>query len=190
MDEFKALDSSHVIDLEKVQVDIEYAIVLTTSAGLWRYIIGDTIRFTSILPYRFQVTGRTTHFINAFGEKTIISHVEKALSKATSANDILVFDFTVAPYFEDSRGSGGHEWVIALNTKDKNKIKKLEAAIEANMKAINVDYDGKRKGSVNMLAPKFSYVEKNVFELWLKIKNKLGGQHKIPRVQNDRIFLE
>ena len=106
MDEFKALDSSHVIDLEKVQVDIEYAIVLTTSAGLWRYIIGDTIRFTSILPYRFQVTGRTTHFINAFGEKTIISHVEKALSEATSANDILVFDFTVAPYFEDSRGSG------------------------------------------------------------------------------------
>ena len=190
MDEFKALDSSHVIDLEKVQVDIEYAIVLTTSAGLWRYIIGDTIRFTSILPYRFQVTGRTTHFINAFGEKTIISHVEKALSEASSANDILVFDFTVAPYFEDSRGSGGHQWVIALNTKDKNKIKKLEAAIESNMKAINVDYDGKRKGSVNMLAPKFSYVEKNVFELWLKMKNKLGGQHKIPRVQNDRIFIE
>ena len=157
---------------------------------MWRYIIGDTICFTSILPYRFQVTGRTTHYINAFGEKTIISHVEKALSEAASENDILVFDFTVAPYFEESKGSGGHEWLIALNAENENQIHTLEAAIESNMKSLNVDYEGKRKDSINMLAPKFSYVQKNIFERWLKKKNKLGGQHKIPRVQNDRIFME
>ena len=190
MDEFKGLNSKNVIDLEEVSIDVEYAIVLTTSAGLWRYIIGDTICFTSILPYRFQVTGRTTHYINAFGEKTIISHVEKALSEAASENDILVFDFTVAPYFEESKGSGGHEWLIALNAENENQIHTLEAAIESNMKSLNVDYEGKRKDSINMLAPKFSYVQKNIFERWLKKKNKLGGQHKIPRVQNDRIFIE
>ena len=190
MDTFNELESSHVIDLEKVQVGIEYAIVLTTSAGLWRYIIGDTICFTSILPYRFQVTGRTTHFINAFGEKTIISHVEKALSRAANENDIRVDDFTVAPYFEEAKGSGGHQWLIALNEINENQTQKLEAAIESNMKSLNVDYEGKRKGSINIMAPKFTYVKKNVFERWLKKKNKLGGQHKIPRVQNDRIFIE
>ncbi len=190
MDEFNGLNSKHVIDLKEVRIDVEYALVLTTSAGLWRYIIGDTICFTSILPYRFQVTGRTTHYINAFGEKTIISHVEKALSEAASENDILVFDFTVAPYFENSRGAGGHEWLIALHAENENQIHKFQAAIEYNMKSLNVDYAGKRKSSINMLAPKFSYVDKKVFERWLKKKNKLGGQHKIPRVQNDRIFIE
>ncbi len=189
MDEFKGLNSKVVIDLEEVSIDVEYAIVLTTSAGLWRYIIGDTIRFTSILPYRFQVTGRTTHYINAFGEKTIISHVEKALSEAANLNKLLVFDFTVAPYFEDSKGSGGHQWLIALDTKEE-KLDKFEDTLEATMKSLNVDYEGKRKNSINMLPPKFHYVKKDVFELWLKKKNKLGGQHKIPRVQNDRIFIE
>ena len=190
MHEFKELNSANIIDLEKVQVDIEYAIVLTTSAGLWRYIIGDTIRFTSILPYRFQVTGRTTHFINAFGEKTIISHVEKALSSAADENDIRVYDFTVAPYFEGSKGLGGHEWLIAIDINEEKNINSFEKKIESNMKSLNVDYEGKRKGSINIMAPKFTYVEKNIFELWLKKKNKLGGQHKVPRVQNDRIFIE
>ena len=190
MNEFNELESKKVIDLQEVKIGVEYAIVLTTSAGLWRYIIGDTIRFTSIYPYRFQVTGRTTHFINAFGEKTIISHVERALSKAANENNLLIFDFTVAPYFEESKGSGGHQWLIAIDSKQKNQLNKFEDAIDANMKSLNVDYDGKRKGSINMMAPKFTYVQKDVFELWLKKKNKLGGQHKVPRVQNDRIFIE
>lgn len=190
MNEFNELESKKVIDLQEVKIGEEYAIVLTTSAGLWRYIIGDTIRFTSIYPYRFQVTGRTTHFINAFGEKTIIYHVERALSKAANENNLLIFDFTVAPYFEESKGSGGHQWLIAIDSKHKNQLNKFEDAIDANMKSLNVDYDGKRKGSINMMAPKFTYVQKDVFELWLKKKNKLGGQHKVPRVQNDRIFIE
>ena len=190
MNEFNELESKKVIDLEEVKIGEEYAIVLSTSAGLWRYIIGDTIRFTSISPYRFQVTGRTTHFINAFGEKTIISHVERSLSKAANENNLLIFDFTVAPYFEESKGLGGHQWLIAIDSKQKNQLNKFEDAIDANMKLLNVDYEGKRKESINMMAPKFTYVQKDIFELWLKKKNKLGGQHKIPRVQNDRIFIE
>ncbi|MEJ6685952.1 MAG: GH3 auxin-responsive promoter family protein [Crocinitomicaceae bacterium] len=190
MNEFKELESNTTLDLKEVEIDKEYALVISTSAGLWRYIIGDTIRFTSTKPFRFLVTGRTTHYINAFGEKTIISHVESALSLAAIDNNVDVIDFTVAPYFEESKGSGGHQWLLAIeNPKDLDTIR-FENDIEENMKALNGDYLGKRKQSINMLAPKFDYVNKQVFETWLKHNNKLGGQHKIPRIQNDRKLIE
>lgn len=190
MDQFKELKSENVIGLETIEEGVDYAIVISTSAGLWRYIIGDTIQFTSIKPYRFQVTGRTTHFINAFGEKTIITHVEKALTKAARNQEVYIADFTVAPYYSSEKGSGGHEWFIALENREQLNTEQFESAIDDNMKAINDDYQGKRKGNINMLKPKFNYVEKGVFDLWLKSKNKLGGQHKIPRVQNDRLMIE
>lgn len=190
MDEFKELESNRIIHLKHVEANKDYAIVITTSAGLWRYIIGDTIRFTSTKPFRFEVTGRTTHFINAFGEKTIISHVEEALSKAAKKNKVDIVDFTVGPYFEDKKGSGGHQWLVAIKNSKGLDTKNFEKDIEANMQSLNGDYFGKRKQSINMLPPKFEYVNKQLFETWLKKKNKLGGQHKIPRVQNDRKLIE
>lgn len=190
MDRYKELKSIDIVDLEDIEINKDYAIVISTSAGLWRYIIGDTVCFTSTAPYRFKITGRTTHFINAFGEKTIISHIEEALSNAANKNELNISDFTVAPYFEGLRGSGGHEWIIAIEDIENKNTDEFETALEANMKHLNGDYQAKRKGSINMLPPRFSYVTKDIFETWLRQKNKLGGQHKIPRAQNDRIFIE
>ena len=190
MEEFDGIHSQNVVGLKDVKTGIEYALVISTSAGLWRYIIGDTIQFSSIKPYRFMVTGRTTHYINAFGEKTIIAHVEKAIAQAAKIHNVEISDFTVGPYFQKLKGSGGHQWVIAVKNKQHINLSNFEESIEENMKAINGDYKGKRKGDFNMMPPKFNYVKKEDFEHWLKRKNKLGGQHKIPRLQNDRLLIQ
>ena len=190
MEEFDGIHSQNVVGLKDVKTGIEYALVISTSAGLWRYIIGDTIQFSSIKPYRFMVTGRTTHYINAFGEKTIIAHVEKAIAQAAKIHNVEISDFTVGPYFQKLKGSGGHQWVIAVKNKQHINLSNFEESIEENMKAINGDYKGKRKGDFNMMPPKFNYVKKEDFEHWLKSKNKLGGQHKIPRLQNDRLLIQ
>jgi hypothetical protein len=190
MDEFNGLHSQNVVGLKDVKTGVQYALVISTSAGLWRYIIGDTVQFSSIKPYRFMVTGRTTHYINAFGEKTIIAHVEKAIAQASQIHNVEISDFTVGPYFQKLKGSGGHQWVIAVKNQQQINLSDFEESIDKNMKAINGDYKSKRKGDFNMMPPKFNYVKKEDFEHWLKSKNKLGGQHKIPRLQNDRLLIQ
>jgi hypothetical protein len=190
MEEFDGLHSQKIVELKDVKIGIEYALVISTSAGLWRYIIGDTIQFSSLKPYRFMVTGRTTHYINAFGEKTIIAHVEKAIAKAAKIHNAEISDFTVGPYFQKLKGSGGHQWVIAVKNLQQINLSNFEQSIEENMQAVNGDYKGKRKGDFNMTPPKFNYIKKEDFEGWLKSKNKLGGQHKIPRLQNDRLLIQ
>ena len=189
MTEFDGIHSKKVLPLNEVQVDIDYALVISTSAGLWRYIIGDTIRFSSIEPFRFKVTGRTSHFINGFGEKMIVDHTEKAISEACFKTNSSIVDYTVAPYFNLQNSNGGHEWVIEFE-KEPDNLELFQLELDEALKKYNSDYDIKRYQNMNIDFPRYHFVEKGTFHRWLKSKNKLGGQHKVPRLMNNREILE
>jgi len=188
MSEFKNLESE-TISLQEVAVDKEYALVISTSAGLWRYLIGDTIRFTSINPYRFNVSGRISHYMNAFGEKMIVDHVEKAIAKASSANNARIQDYTVAPFFNFESATGGHEWIIEFEEEPKD-YKRFKIDLDDELKIANADYEAKRIKNINIEFPRFVFVPKGTFYEWFKRQKKLGGQHKIPRLTNDRKVIE
>ncbi len=189
MTDFDGIHSKKVIPLEGVQTDIDYAMVISTSAGLWRYIIGDTIRFSSVKPFRFRVTGRTSHFINGFGEKMIVDHTEKAISEACIKTNSAIVDYTVAPYFNLQNSNGGHEWLIEFANEPDN-FEDFKVILDEALKKYNSDYDVKRYQNLNIDFPKYHFVEKGTFHRWLKSKNKLGGQHKVPRLLNNREILE
>jgi hypothetical protein len=184
MTEFEGLDSKTVITLENVETDKEYALVITTSSGLWRYIIGDTVRFSQLHPFRFVVSGRTTHYINAFGEKLIIEHAEKAISTAALRTNAQISDYTAAPYFNEEKVVGGHHWLIEFREEPSDASLFL-SELDLLLKAENADYDAKRKDNINIGYPKLTTVPSGTFHLWLKSKGKLGGQHKVPRLMND-----
>lgn len=184
MTEFEGLDSKTVITLENVETDKEYALVITTSSGLWRYIIGDTVRFSQLHPFRFVVSGRTTHYINAFGEKLIMEHAEKAISTAALRTNAQISDYTAAPYFNEKKVVGGHHWLIEFR-EEPNDESLFLAELDRLLKAENADYDAKRKDNINIGYPKLTTVPSGTFHLWLKSKGKLGGQHKVPRLMND-----
>jgi hypothetical protein len=189
MESYKWLESTEVLTLDQVSLDVEYALVISTSAGLWRYIIGDTITFTSLLPYRFKVTGRTAHYINAFGEKAVVMHVEQAISQWSAMQKIEINNYTVAPYFDFEQGIGGHEWAIEIPAEMKlstDAVKQLDVC----MCKVNSDYDTKRANNLNMLPPKITVLAPGTFFAWMKKNGKFGGQHKIPRVMNSRTYLD
>ena len=189
MTEFDGIQSKKVISLEDVQTDVDYALVISTSAGLWRYIIGDTIRFSSTKPFRFHVTGRTSHFINGFGEKMITDHTEKAISETCAKTNSAISDYTVAPYFNLKNSNGGHEWLIEF-TKEPDNLEDFKIQLDESLKKYNSDYEVKRYHNLNIDFPKYHFVETGTFHRWLKSKNKLGGQHKVPRLLNSREILE
>ena len=189
MSEFDGLNSKNILSLDQVELNTEYALVISTSAGLWRYIIGDTISFVQNEPFRFQITGRTTQYINAFGEKLLVIHAEKAVAKATQICNAKIKDYTVAPFFNKNSSNGGHEWAIAFEAEPID-LKEFIKTLDHSLMELNGDYQGKRVNSINMTEPKVAMVDHNVFEKWLKSKNKLGGQHKIPRLNEDRKFIE
>ena len=189
MESFDGIHSKVVLPLEKTEVGVEYAVVISTNAGLWRYIIGDTIRFSSVYPFRFHVTGRTSHFINAFGEKMIVEHVEKAISRVMTEIPCSISDFTVAPYFSVDKQTGGHEWLIEFDS-EPTDLRAFEIRLDELLKEENADYDAKRVKDLNIAFPRFHYLQKGQFQSWLKSKGKLGGQHKVPRLCNDRKILE
>lgn len=184
MSEFEGLESKTVITLEKVEIDKEYALVITTSSGLWRYIIGDTIRFSQTHPFRFVVSGRTSHYINAFGEKLIIEHADKAISTAALRTKAQISDYTAAPYFDEEKVVGGHHWLIEFREEPTDEAQFLED-LDQLLKDENADYDAKRKDSINIGYPKMTIAPSGTFHQWLKSKGKLGGQHKVPRLMND-----
>lgn len=189
IESFKGLESTDVLTLEKVSIGVEYALVISTSAGLWRYIIGDTITFISLTPYRFKVTGRTAHYINAFGEKAVVMHVELAISHWSAMQNIEITNYTVAPYFNFELGIGGHEWAIEIP----NEIKLSPDAIQELdqcMCKVNSDYETKRANNLNMLPLKITILEPGTFFAWMKKNGKFGGQHKIPRVMNNRLYID
>lgn len=173
--------------LKEVELDTNYELVITTNAGLWRYRIGDTIRFTCLSPYRIQVTGRTKSHINAFGEELIIDNAEKAISWACKKTDSLVSNFSAAPIFMESNTRGAHEWVIEFE-KEPHDINQFSRLLDEALQALNSDYEAKRKSSLELL--RLHKAKKGLFYQWLASKNKLGGQHKIPRLSNSRVFLE
>lgn len=182
-------ENSETIPLSKVKKDIDYALIITTNSGLWRYLIGDTIRFTCLDPYRIKITGRTRHYINVFGEELNIENVEDALKLACEKTNATINDYTVGPIFMEGKKSGGHEWIIEFNNCPEN-MSYFTEMLDNSLKAINSDYEAKRYNSMTLAMPKIHVARNGLFYDWLKTKGKLGGQHKVPRLSNKRDFLE
>ena len=181
--------SEKIIPLEQVQVAKNYAIVITTNAGLWRYKIGDTVRFTSISPFRIKVTGRTKHHINVFGEELIIENAETALKQASKHTQCEIVDYTAAPIFMEGREKGAHEWIIEFKTPPKD-LSLFTKSLDSALMDVNSDYQAKRFNNITLNMPKVHVARQRLFYDWLKQKNKLGGQHKVPRLSNKRDFIE
>lgn len=178
-----------VLPLWEVECGVNYAIVITTNAGLWRYQIGDTVRFTSTDPYRIRITGRTKHHINVFGEELIVENAEEALRKACGACGASISEYTVAPVFMSGREKGGHEWLVEFNTAPA-ELEAFGRALDDALKAVNSDYEAKRYKNMTLMPPRIHRARPNLFYDWLKAKDKLGGQHKVPRLSNTRDYLE
>ena len=178
-----------VVPLWEVEKNKNYAIVITTNAGLWRYCIGDTVRFTSTNPYRIKVTGRTKHYINAFGEELIIENAEIALKKACELTRSEIMDYTAAPIFMSEKAKGGHEWLIEFKTPP-NDLSKFTEILDEHLKTLNSDYEAKRYNNMTLKMPTVHSVRPGLFHDWLKSKGKLGGQHKVPRLSNVRDHIE
>ncbi len=177
------------LSLKEVELHKNYALVVSTNAGLWRYIIGDTIQFTSLSPYRIKVTGRLKHFINAFGEEVIVENTDTAIAQACAVTGAIVNDYSAAPVYMTGETSGAHEWII--------EFEKLPCppdvfvkALDKALKAANSDYEAKRHKDMALRMPIMHIMPKDGFNRWLKDKGKLGGQHKIPRLSNERKYLE
>ncbi|AMC11724.1 hypothetical protein Lupro_10785 [Lutibacter profundi] len=182
-------ENSDAIPLSKVKLNTNYALVITTNGGLWRYLIGDTIKFTSLNPYRIRITGRTKHFINVFGEELIIDNAETALNQACLKTGAEISEYTAAPIFMNNEKSGGHEWMIEFR-KHPNNINFFTEMLDNALKAINSDYEAKRTNNLTLSMPKIHIAKQGLFYNWLKQQGKLGGQHKVPRLSNSRKYLE
>jgi hypothetical protein len=178
------------IPLQKVQLHKNYALIITTPAGLWRYEIGDTVMFTSLRPYRFKITGRTTHYINAFGEELVVDNADKALTEACRQTGAILSDYTAAPVFlETNESKGKHQWLIEFSTLP-DDIEKFREVLDQTLKSLNSDYEAKRTGNLMLETPEIIVAPEGTFMKWLTQKNKLGGQHKVPRLQNNRVLIE
>ncbi len=188
MDTF-GTSNEKIIPLSQVEIGKNYAIVITTNAGLIRYLIGDTVRFTSTLPYRIKITGRTKHFINVFGEELMIENTDRALAKTCIDLDAEVAEYTVAPVFMQGKEKGAHEWIVEF-TKEPKDIREFAQALDKNLQALNSDYEAKRANNMTLNPLVFNKARKNLFYDWLKKSDKLGGQHKIPRLSNERKLVE
>jgi hypothetical protein len=186
---FNGMDSKEVLALSEVKTNTPYALVISTSGGLWRYILGDTVIFSSTAPYRFKICGRTSQFINAFGEELIVENAENAITVACQQTEALVRDFTVAPIYMQNKEKGRHEWLIEFSRLPRN-LDVFISIIDQTLKESNSDYEAKRSYNLSLDFPLVKVVPKNTFEHWLSSKGKLGGQHKVPRLSNDRIVIE
>lgn len=181
-------ENPRIYNLSEVQKDKDYAMVITTNAGLWRYQIGDTIRFTNLSPYRFIITGRTRQHINAFGEELMIHNAEQALKIACEKTKAHIIDFTVAPIFMNEN-TGAHEWLIEFE-QEPNNLDYFISVLDDTLKQINSDYEAKRFNNYILQTPKIKVLPKGSFYNWLKANNKLGGQFKVPRLNNDRKIID
>ncbi|MBD0331393.1 MAG: GH3 auxin-responsive promoter family protein [Chitinophagaceae bacterium] len=177
------------LQLNEIETGKNYAPVITTNGGLWRYSLGDTIQFTSVKPYRVKVSGRLKHYINAFGEEVIIDNTDKAIAIACDKTGAIVNDYTAAPIFFSNSENGAHEWLIEFEKEPEN-LQHFISQLDTALKNINSDYEAKRQKDFALRMPVVHPVPKNTFNNWLKSKGKLGGQHKVPRLSNDRTNLE
>lgn len=177
------------ITLEGVELNKNYAVVISTNAGLWRYVIGDTVMFTSLSPFRIKVTGRINQFINAFGEELIIDNAESALSKACEKTASIIKEYTVAPKFFTNKSTGRHQWLIEFEKSPEN-IEYFSKVLDEELKQLNSDYEAKRVNNLVLGQPEINKLAAGTFYMWMKVNNKLGGQHKIPRLSNDSKYVD
>lgn len=181
--------SPKAFTIEDVEKDINYAMVITTNGGLWRYLIGDTVIFTSVFPHKIKISGRTKHFINAFGEEIIIDNAEKALRIACEKTNSTINDYTAAPIYMSGKSKGSHEWLIEFDNEPEN-IEYFTRILDNALCSINSDYEAKRYKNITLEMPVIRQLEKGTFYKWLSSKGKLGGQNKVPRLSNDRKYVE
>ena len=178
-----------IIRLAEVELFKNYAVVITTNSGLWRYLIGDTVRFTSLNPYRIRVSGRTKHHINVFGEELMVENTDQAIAKACQLTQTEVVDYTVAPIFMEGKEKGAHEWMIEFKQNPKD-ISQFQKILDETLQSLNSDYEAKRYNNMTLNPLVINLARPHLFYDWLKVRDKLGGQHKIPRLSNQREYLE
>jgi hypothetical protein len=178
-----------VLTIAEVQKGINYAIVISTNGGLWRYLIGDTIIFTGLAPHKFIISGRTKHFINAFGEEVIIDNAEKAIEAACRETGAVVAEYTAGPVYIGAETRGCHEWLIEFE-KDPSDNSRFTEVLDDTLKSVNSDYEAKRFKDLNLVKPIVRIIPRGTFYRWLREKKKLGGQNKVPRLANNREYIE
>jgi hypothetical protein len=188
MDEINK-ENPTVVPLEGVQKGINYAMLITTSCGLWRYMIGDTVTFTNLKPYKFMITGRTKYFINAFGEELIMDNAERGLAYACEKTDAEVLEYTAAPVFMDNKAKCRHQWLIEFS-REPQSLDEFAQLLDQKLQEMNSDYEAKRFHDVTLQHLEIIKARKDLFSDWLKAKGKLGGQHKVPRLSNDRKHID
>lgn len=177
------------VGLDKVSLHTNYALVISTTGGLWRYLVGDTIKFTSLNPYKILITGRLKHYINAFGEEVIVDNSDKAITIAAQKTNAVVRDYTAAPVYFGKNNNGAHEWLIEFD-KEPISMDEFTTELDNALKSVNSDYEAKRHKDIALGLPKVHILKTGTFTKWLRTKNKVGGQHKVPRLSNDRKILE
>lgn len=177
------------VRLADVELNRNYAVLITTNSGLWRYLIGDTVRFTSLNPYRIKVTGRTKHHINVFGEELMVENTDRAIAKTCELTQAEVKDYTVAPIFMEGKEKGAHEWIIEFD-KHPDDVEKFRSVLDETLQSLNSDYEAKRYNNMTLNPLVLNVARPKLFYDWLKMQDKLGGQHKIPRLSNERNYLE
>ena len=183
------MPEAQAVPLWEVETGRNYAMVITTTGGLWRYMIGDTVRFTQTDPYKFVITGRTKYFINAFGEELIVDNAERGLQAACAATGAQVKDYTAAPVFMNDRGSCRHQWLIEFD-RPPQSLETFAEKLDQALQTLNSDYEAKRYKNLTLQRLEVIAAPKGLFDLWLKSKGKLGGQHKVPRLCNDRRIMD
>ena len=188
MDDFKD-EESRPVDLQDVVLGKSYAVVISTNAGLWRYIIGDTIKFTSMDPYRIKISGRTKHFINAFGEEVDVENAEIAIAAACKATHATIDNFTAGPQYYGEGTRGCHEWIVEFS-EPPSDLENFTKVLDETIRKNNSDYDAKRKNDMALKPPLVHVAPKGTFYRWMKKRGKLGGQNKVPRLANNRDFLD
>ena len=182
-------DSPPVYTIGEVEKGVNYAIIISTNGGLWRYMMGDTIHFTCLNPHRLKISGRTKHFINVFGEEVIIDNADKALESACKSTDAVITEYTAGPVFMNISSKGSHEWIIEFE-KEPSDFGKFIESLDNALKSVNSDYEAKRYRDLNLVIPVVRSVPEGTFNKWLKVNNKFGGQNKVPRLSNSREYIE
>ena len=182
-------EKPHTLGLSEVEKGKNYALIISTNGGLWRYLLGDTVQFTSLHPFRVRVSGRLKHYINAFGEELIVDNTDKAIAIASEKTSAVVNDYTAAPVYFSEQDNGAHEWLIEFE-KAPADINAFTNELDTALKQVNSDYEAKRYKDIALRLPVLKVLRKGTFEAWLKSKGKLGGQHKVPRLSNERTYVE
>lgn len=182
-------EKPRTIGLSKVELNKAYAPVITTNGGLWRYLVGDTIQFTSLYPFKIKVVGRLKHYINAFGEELMIDNADKAIAVVCEKLNCIINDYTAAPKYFDNNSNGAHEWLIEFDKPPQN-INEFAYELDCALKSLNSDYEAKRQKDIALQIPIITVLQKGVFNKWLQLKGKLGGQHKVPRLSNSREYID